>query len=89
MIPAAVLKKMPRQILNVKALHHEDNAVLNLVVKAGKQSCAAPFDCLIARSLGHCVGGLYRIVNDDKIAASAGQRAADRRLSRQSPKAAT
>jgi hypothetical protein len=72
-------------IVHVNALHDDDDRAGAFVVEAGQQGVLEPFVGRIAFGLGIAVVGLQRIVDNDQIAAAAGQRAPDRGRQPKSP----
>ena len=62
----------------MEALHHDDDCAVNLVVKTRQQCVFIPLDGLLPDGFGLRVLRLDRIVDNDDVAATAGERAADR-----------
>ena len=76
--PAVLLQQMADKIVHVQALHDHDDGVLALVVQTAKQRVRVPLLGAFARRFRIGVLRLQRIVDDDEVAAAAGEGAADR-----------
>jgi hypothetical protein len=71
------LQEMTNEVLDVDSLHHNDGSGGLFVVRSGRQGVAVPFDHAWAGNIGHRVGRLEGVVDNDEIAAAAGQRPPD------------
>ena len=67
------------------ALHDDDDRAGAFVVEAGQQGVLEPFVGGVALGFGMGVVGLQRIVDNNQVAAAAGERAADRSGQPKSP----
>src|SRR5882724_13052402 len=65
---------MTDKIINVQALHNHHDAILHLVVQTAEQCVRIPLYGTFPFSLRVGVLRFRRIVNDDEIAAAAGER---------------
>ena len=77
--PAALLEQMAGKVVDMKALHHDDDRAGAFVVEARRHRVSEPFSCAFALHRRHCIRRFLRIVDDDERAAAPGQRAANRR----------
>jgi hypothetical protein len=66
------------KVIHMDALHDDDDRAGAFVVEAGQQGALEPFVDRIALGFGMGVVRLQRIVDDNQVAAAAGERAADR-----------
>ena len=62
----------------MQTLHDENDGAVDLVVEAAEQRVAVPLLALEAAGFGLRVSGLHRVVDNEDVAAAAGQRAACR-----------
>jgi hypothetical protein len=67
---------MTDEVALVQALHYDDDRIVLLVVEPGNQRCAILLDVPRASRIGHGIGRLERVIDDDHISAAAGQRTA-------------
>src|ERR1700677_3699630 len=70
--------QISNQIVRMKALCCDDDGACHFVVEAGNQCRTEPFVDGVALRLRHRVRRLERIIDDDDIRSSTGQRATDR-----------
>ena len=77
-LPTAAVEQLAGQIANVKALHHQDNGVIFLVVEPRGQRGPIPVEHPFPTCFRHGIRGLDRVVDDDQVAATSSQCAADR-----------
>ena len=76
--PAVLLQQMANEIVDMEALHDHDDGVLGLVVETGEQRVGVPLLGTFACCFRIGILRLHGIVDDDEVAAAAGERAADR-----------
>jgi hypothetical protein len=67
------------QIIRMEPLHNDDDRAGAFVIETGQQGVLEPFIAGVALGVGMSVVGLERIVDDDQVASTSGQRAADRK----------
>src|SRR5258708_1750890 len=77
MSPAALFEKMSDKIVRMETLHHDDDRAFDFVVEARQQRIGIPLLERFSRALGLRILRLERIVDDEEIAATTGQSAAD------------
>ncbi len=70
---------MADEIVDVDALHHDDDHVVLLAVEPRVKCAIEPLLDGFAPDLGHRVRRLDRIADNDEVAAPPGERAAERR----------
>ena len=73
------------QVVHMDALHDDDDRAGAFVVEAGQQGVLEPLVGGVALGFGMGVVGLQRIVDNNQVAAAAGERAADRSGQPKSP----
>src|SRR4029077_11654847 len=71
--PAFLLKKMTNKVVQVQALHHHNDGVVNLIVQGTEQRVGVPRRGAFAGCLRMGILRLERIVYDNEVAAAAGQ----------------
>jgi hypothetical protein len=69
----------------VQSLHRDYDRAILLIVEPGNQSVAESIVDTLALAARQRISGLQRVVNDDDVAASAGQRPVDRSCKAISP----
>jgi hypothetical protein len=60
----------------MQALHHQHNGAMDLVIETGEEGVLVPLGTLVPSRLGLGILWLDRIIDDDDVAAPAGQGAA-------------
>src|SRR6516164_4076555 len=76
--PAFLLKKMTNKVTQVQPLHDYDDGVVGLVVQAAEQRVRVPLLGPFASGFRIGILWLERIVDDNEVAAAAGEGATDR-----------
>src|SRR5262249_9689727 len=71
--PALLFQQMADRIVQVKALHNHDDGVLGLVIETAEQRVGVPLLGIFAGSFRIGVLRLERVINDDEVAAAAGE----------------
>jgi hypothetical protein len=66
------------QIVQMQALHDDDNCAGPLVIEAGIERVVEPIVGGLTLRLGQSLVRLHRVIDDHDVAAAAGQHAADR-----------
>src|SRR5947207_1252820 len=71
------IQEIANEVIDMDPLHYDYDPGGLLVVGAGHQGRAVPFDHAFAGDVGRGVAGLKRIVDDEEISAPAGQGSLD------------
>ena len=77
MRPLTLLENMGSKIVDMDALHDDDDGAIPLVVQAGIEGAVIPLLDRVAPRLGESLLRLDRVVDDDEVAASASERPAN------------
>ena len=64
--------QIAREVIEVDALHDDDDAAVDLVVEAGQEGVPEPVVGALASAVRERVDGLERVVDDDEVASAAG-----------------
>ncbi len=74
----ALVEHVAHEVFDVKTLHDEHDHVFRLAVEARGEGRVVPLGHRGSLHLGHALGGLHGVVDQDQIAAAAREGAADR-----------
>ena len=77
-LPAPLLHQVAGKVVDVQALHDEHDGSGVLIVEAAEQGVADPLLEVEPPRVGLRVGGLQRVIDDNDVAAPAGERASGR-----------
>jgi hypothetical protein len=78
-LPTLLLEQVSDEIIDVEALHNDDDRVGDFIIQAGQKRIAVPPFDLLSRGLGVGVLRFHGIVDDDEVSATPGEGAFRRR----------